>query len=181
MPKTEEPRRQYAENKEQPRDSLGLTTEDWILALIAYAGGKLKGKTRIQKGLFLVWQEVGGVKVDFTPYKYGPYSKDVDEALSRLAGESLILERVVPGGDESPAVEYELTEKGWERARQALKRLEESGMLERARPFLDLATKGSLVALIGFVYSMYPEWAANSEIKGKIRSLEKLKRLKYSI
>ncbi|MEB3861263.1 MAG: hypothetical protein GSR84_03475 [Desulfurococcales archaeon] len=177
MPKNEDPRRQYAENKEQIRGNLDLTVEDWILALIAYAGGKLKGKTRIQKGLFLVWQEIGGVKADFAPYKYGPYSKDIDEALNRLAGENLILERVVPGGDESPAVEYELTKRGWERARQTLNQLEESGILERARPFLDLAIKGSLIALIGFVYSMYPEWAANSEIKGRIRSLEKLKRL----
>ena len=164
---------------EEPRqDPLKLTLEDWILALIAYAGGRIRGKTRIHKGLFLVWQEVGGVRADFVPYKYGPYSREVDESLNHLVKSGLVRERVVPGGDETPANEYELTDKGWERAKKVLKHLEEASVLEKAKPFLDLATKGSLVALIGFVYTMYPEWAASSEIKSKIRNLGILRKLR---
>ena len=153
----------------EPRDSMGLTVDDWVLALLAYAGGRVDGATRVQKGLFLVKMEVPGtVPADYRPGDYGPFSPDVAEALRRLKANGLIEERRGAWGDEAQARVFILTSEGWERARQALKRIKESGKWEEVKGFFDLAVKEPLMRLLVIVYNWYPEYSKVSKIRRKV-------------
>ena len=153
-----------------PRDRLGLSLEDWILAVLAYAGGRLRGRTRIHKALFLVKYDAdyGLVPADFRPYRYGPYSDEVTETLRRLEERGLIRSMQVPGG-EVPAVEYSLTGTGLERGEKALEVLKSSPQWPAIREILDFATKAPMISLLNYVYMFYPEFAKQSEIRHRLR------------
>ena len=170
MPKTEEARTpQTALEKERPRDGLGLTVEDWVLALLEYAGGRVDGATRIQKGLFLVKMEVpGAVPTDYKPGDYGPYSVEVSRALDRLKSEGLIREEPGSWGDEAQARVFTLTPSGRERARMALSRLKESDKWELIETFFRMATREPLMRLLVIVYNWYPEYSKVSKIRRKV-------------
>ena len=151
-----------------------LTLEDWILAFLEYADGEVRGKTRLQKALFLVQQEVGGVPAEFRPHKYGPYSADIDNALERLAREGLVEVVEEPGGDESPVQVIRLRPEARERARRALEALKghpEWG--EAIQPAFELAARRPLMALLAYIYTFYPEYTENSLIKAKVRRWRK--------
>jgi uncharacterized protein YwgA len=151
------------------RDKLELTVEDWILALLAYAGGKVEGATRIQKGLFLVKMEVPGtVPADYEPGDYGPFSRDVASALRSLAEKGLIREAPGNWGDEAQARVFTLTREGWERARKALEALKRSGKWKDIETFFRMAAKEPLMRLLVIVYNWYPEYSKVSKIRRKV-------------
>ena len=162
------------ENNVEKKNSLDLSLEDWILAFIEYAGGVVRGVTRLQKGLFLAWQEVGEVPTEFRPYKYGPYSSGIDRAIEKLIREKYISISEEPGGDESPVKVIRLTPKARERARRALEKLMAHPEWEKAiRPAFEVAANKPLIALLAYIYSFYPEWAKNSTIRPKVRKWRK--------
>lgn len=91
--------------------------ELWILLILKAAGGEVCCKTKIMKILFLLERVYGIIGVKFEPYNYGPWSKDVEDALRRLAELGLVEERELqkpPEGPEHTGVihVYRLTEKG---------------------------------------------------------------------
>jgi uncharacterized protein YwgA len=91
--------------------------ELWILLILKAAGGEVCCKTKIMKILFLLERVYGIIGVKFEPYNYGPWSKDVEDALRRLVELGLIEERELqkpPEGPEHTGVihVYLLTEKG---------------------------------------------------------------------
>lgn len=152
-----------------PRDSLGLTVEDWILALLAFAGGKLEGATRLQKGLFLVKMEVPGtVPADYEPGDYGPFSLDVARAVENLIDKGLIKERPGSWGDEAQARVFILTPEGRERAEKALETLKKSDKWEDIKVFFKMAAKEPLMRLLVIVYNWYPEYSKVSKIRRKV-------------
>jgi len=155
--------------KTQSRDSLGLTVEDWILALLAYSEGKVEGATRIQKGLFLVKMEVpGSVPADYEPGDYGPFSRDVVLALRSLAEKGLITEGKGNWGDEAQARVFILTREGWDRAKKALEILRSSDKWKDIEVFFRMAAKEPLMRLLVIVYNWYPEYSKVSKIRRKI-------------
>ncbi len=161
-------RNEGRKEKEQ-RDFLGLSVEDWILALIAYAGGKLEGATRLQKGLFLIRMEAGLVPADFEPGDYGPFSVDVANGLRKLVDEKgLIIEEEGNWGDEAPARVFRLTPEGKERGEEVLDRLKKSSYWGKIDTFLRMATKYPLMRLLVIVYNWYPEYSKVSKIRRKV-------------
>ena len=91
--------------------------ELWILLILKAAGGEVCCKTKIMKILFLLERVYGIIGVKFEPYNYGPWSKDVEDALRRLAELGLVEERELqkpPEGPEHTGVihVYRLTKKG---------------------------------------------------------------------
>ena len=57
-----------------------MSAEDYVVATVAMNGGKLVGRTRLQKTIYLLEQLGMGGKFDYTYYNYGPYSREVSEA-----------------------------------------------------------------------------------------------------
>ena len=85
------------------------------LALLHAAGGHIKGKTRFQKLAFIAEQRLekeGISPLDFIPYNYGPFSKDLYDALDYLEEEGLVEVKEKPtyGGD--TRYDYDLTAYG---------------------------------------------------------------------
>ncbi|HID29915.1 MAG TPA: hypothetical protein EYP19_07920 [Desulfobacterales bacterium] len=79
---------------------------------------KIVGRTLLQKVLYFVTTLLG-LKIEFVPYYYGPYSSEVAEELQALVGAGLVNETIerLPALDFGAAVEsrrygYTLTEAG---------------------------------------------------------------------
>ena len=88
--------------------------------LMAHANGKepVRGRTRLQKMMFLLWKGMEGEGrrglsgLGFVPHHYGPYSRQLQDDMEGLIGEGMIEEE----GAESPAGQYayryRVTERG---------------------------------------------------------------------
>ena len=154
-----------------PEHSRLEALKDLILAMLEYAGGRVKGKTRIHKGLFILREDVDPdlVPAEFEPSHYGPWSREVEEALKELIHQGLVKKTLAPGGDESPAEVYELTPTGKTRAKKALKELQRRNDWKDIETMLKLATKAPLMSLLAFVYMLHPEYATRSRIRDKVR------------
>lgn len=168
-----------------------LEGSDLVLLILAAptkvnsAVDRVNGITRLEKLMYLVEKEtdaaarVTGEALDFVPYDYGPFSKDVYQAVELLEQSGLITEeRVVNGttidsmedvevtgaveGDEYVERRFLLTENGKLVA----------GLLSRHHPEVvkqlgaikDQYAERPLTSLIRHVYRTYPESAVNSKI-----------------
>ena len=60
----------------------GMTLEDIVVDLVALSGGKLTGRTRLQKQAYLLKRCGAKFDLHFTYHHYGPYSFDLVEGLS---------------------------------------------------------------------------------------------------
>ena len=156
---------------EEARDAFGLTLGDWILAFLLHAGGEVRGKTRIHKALFLVKKEVGEdlVQARFVPHRFGPWSMDVERALKRLAEEGLVEKRVEDGTEV-----YRLTREGRKVAERILAVLREAPQWSDIDEIFKMAGKAPLWALLGYIYTFYPQWAVNSEKREEV--MERVRR-----
>lgn len=148
------------------------------LALIYQAGGKIEGRTRIQKLTFLSSQrlEEEGIDLyDFIPYDYGPFDKQVYDALDFLRAEGFVEQKEIRtyGGD--TRYDYMLTEKGYESVQENVPEEETESIgdispLQRdVRTIFDIA--GDVVDeyndmpisnLLDRVYDEYPEYTSES-------------------
>ena len=141
----------------------------WILALLAYAGGKIEGATRLQKGLFLVKMEVpNSVPAEFEPSDYGPFSREIANALVALEMTGRIKEEKGAMGDEAQARVFKLTEEGWKEAKEALEELKKREDWNDIKRYFDMAVKDPLMRLLVIVYNWYPEYSKVSKIRRKV-------------
>jgi DNA-binding PadR family transcriptional regulator len=174
-----------------------MTRTDILMELLAASGGRgaaspIVGTTRLQKLLFLVERE-GGVTVtqgpgfDFTPYKFGPVSKEIYDDLTKLENLEYISSEPVAepsnverdefglsfeglmGDEEStdPFEEkrYKITPKGREwLTKRGLSTIE----IEKIRKVKGKYGSLSLSDLLHHVYSRYPDMTTASEIKERV-------------
>ncbi|NAZ33494.1 MAG: hypothetical protein GU356_04310 [Pyrobaculum sp.] len=144
--------------------------ELWILLVLKAAGGEVCCKTKIMKILFLLERVYGIIGVKFEPYNYGPWSKDVEDALRRLVELGLVEERELPKPQDGPEHTglmylYRLTEKG----RRAVEKIP----LKDPKWRVPYAAVRFFVGwdvrdLMEYIYVNYPEYAVNSVIKDKL-------------
>lgn len=88
--------------------------------LLAHANGgePVRGRTRFQKMMFLLWKrmEAGGEGgcsgLGFVPHHYGPYSRQLQDDIDGLIGEGLVEEEVVEGPTGQYMYMYRATEAG---------------------------------------------------------------------
>jgi uncharacterized protein YwgA len=64
-----------------------------ILEAITLAGGRIVGKTRLQKAMFILEQAGVGFGFEFSYHHYGPYSEELAWATKDAADEGLIREK----------------------------------------------------------------------------------------
>ena len=171
-----------------------LIAED-LLLLLFYGGsaradmGRMNGITRAEKLLFLAQQDPV-VKASiatlfhFEPYDYGPYSKEIYEAVALLEGAGLLRERLVVVG--TPLDQMEETLAGVDADDQPTERQFEltddgkavAALLTARHPSVASHVTGvrtsfgdlPLRALLRYVYSTYPATATASKIRDRILS-----------
>jgi len=106
--------------------------------LAVQESGELKGRTLLQKKVFFA-STLAGEALGFTPYYYGPYSREVADAVDSLVSNGFLKERIDVFG-EGPNVfgewrrhSYQLTEDGERLARAILSEGEAKGWMEALR------------------------------------------------
>lgn len=168
-----------------------LEGSDLVLMLLATptkvesARGRVNGITRLEKLLYLVEKEtsvkdsVTENQLNFKAYNYGPFSKDVYEAVELLEESGLLEEeRVVDGqtidsmedanvtgaveADEYVERRFKLTEHGHLVAN--LLAQHHPSVSKQLSNIKDRYAARSLSGLIRYVYKTYPESARNSLI-----------------
>ncbi|ATW87035.1 PadR family transcriptional regulator [Halohasta litchfieldiae] len=138
--------------------------------LDACEGDQIEGRTRLQKLVFLMEQELeddstaslDSSDYNFIPYDYGPFSKELYDDLDSLEDAGLINMEEEDMADGKVKYSYRLTEEGqsWVQYQLADKSAATAHSLAE-----DLASEynGMLLSeLIDEVYAEYPEYAKNS-------------------
>jgi uncharacterized protein YwgA len=138
--------------------------------LDACEGSCVEGRTRLQKLVFLMEQELDEVSAasldspdyNFIPYDYGPFSKKLYDDLDSLEEAGLIEVEEEPMADGKVKYTYQLTERGqsWVQNQLADSSADKAHSLAEglAAEYDDML----LSDLIDEVYAEYPEYAKNS-------------------
>lgn len=141
---------------------------DWLLLLLdgealGAGGSRTIDPVRVQKGMFLL-SKIGPARdlYDFSPYHWGPFSRDVYRDLDALEAEGLVRSEPVPG---QSWAKYSVTAAGSDRAREFGRTLdpEQIEWLSKLRRFL---TTRSFNKLLRDVYDQFPEFATRSRFQG---------------
>lgn len=75
--------------------------------------GRIEGRTRLQKIVFLLMvEEEINFSFDFIPYYYGPYSDDLSEYVEDLISYGFLVEKRTRLSNDVYRYDYELTESG---------------------------------------------------------------------
>jgi uncharacterized protein YwgA len=157
-----------------------------LLALAFYlSGGRIKGLTRLHKIVFLLQEEFGLRGYEFTPSKYGPWSRDLAEDVERLIGEGLIgveefSDPVYSFMQENPAKLLVASHSLLERGRAVFERmyLENKLLALEMRRRVRSYSAVPITYLLAYVYKKYPSYASNSVIRERVESWKRVYELK---
>ena len=131
----------------------------------------VEGRTRLQKMVFLLQKELEkrdeltttGVKYEFVPYDYGPFSKDLYDDLDRMIEQRFVEdteERLASG---KVKYVYEIDAGGEDLVESQSKELAEAAdIVDLAREIKNQYNDVLLSELIEYVYSEYPDYAERS-------------------
>ena len=148
-----------------------LTAKDWLLLVVAEADGEALQPIHVQKSMFLIGKElfelVGQDFYRFVPFRYGPYSKDVDGDLKALQKSGLIHSHpFYYDADRDPALQHAATSVGSSLAEDKSKELS-----EEARFFVSevvgWARSTDFTHICRAIYHRYPETSVNSVLEDK--------------
>jgi len=133
---------------------------EWLLSLIHRSGGKIEGRTRLMKLAFLLDRAIEKKNslspFEFIAYKHGPFDKKVLNVLEDLDEEGILNETTNPT-PQGQQYEYELTEKGEEKAETAYSELgfwDQRVLKGTLKRWKDKSTR----TIIGYVYDNFPEY-----------------------
>ena len=148
-----------------------LTPEDWVLAFFYACPDKeirnpeINGTLMFIKQFFVFIKEI---KKDldpifsFIPYDYGPYSFVLKKAIDELVKEGYIIEK-----QSQDRVDYFLTEKGIQRAKDLQTHIDEK-ILKKLENLRKDATQLGYSGVLRYVYTKYPEYTTASKIKQSV-------------
>lgn len=125
------------------------------LSILAANGGRISGKTKFQKLVFLAEQEEGMTDFyEFEKHNYGPYSFDLTDDLNVLKRLNLIEVTVrrfsADGPFQGKAYRYSLTDEG----KEVLEQVEES-IKNSAEQVTEKWGSKSLDPILTYVYDEY--------------------------
>lgn len=133
--------------------------------------GRIDGRTRLQKMVFVVQQELkeaGELSEDqlyeFFPYDYGPFSKELAEDIDDMLDEGLLDEDPEVYNDEGDVkYYYELESDGEALVEQEIADKDLENVIEKSRNVKKLFNEDmDLPEVIDEVYSEYPDYAEES-------------------
>lgn len=138
-----------------------------VALLQANGGEEIDGRTRMQKLVFLIQEEFEDADQQlpgtytYVPYDYGPFARGLYDDLDRLKKEGVIEEKKTEMADGTIKYEYELSDQADNYLSQLpKKKLQRT--LELAEQIKSKFNNTRLPELLDYVYSEYPEYAANS-------------------
>ncbi len=134
-----------------------------ILALLSDKRGRpIKGAIRLQKLAFLLAHLRGTPELrqdlDFESLHFGPFSEVLEDTVSMMASADLL------EVDYHKPETYKLTDEGLKAAADA--RRETPGVFEESGRLKAILAEIPPEDLIALVYELYPDYAAESELKG---------------
>lgn len=139
----------------------GMDRKNWLLLALNAAGAQGLTPAQLQKSLFLLGRELPN-HVDnfyhFTPYNYGPFSKQIYDDAEAMSLQGLLTISQVPGRQYS---EYAVSPRGRASA-LAAKQLADRSALEYLERVVDWASQQSFSKLVRSIYRKYPEFRVNS-------------------
>ncbi|MHB1440743.1 MAG: hypothetical protein ACYCSO_06945 [Cuniculiplasma sp.] len=136
------------------------------LILLILNIGPIKGKTKLQKEVFLAWSEIfgGGLATDpiFHPDQFGPFSQIVVDSQTLLASEHKI--KVIPKGEGHRS--YFISQEGKKALNEELKNSDISDKLlrnleERKADWDEWTAQG----IMRYIYRNYPYYGIKARIK----------------
>jgi len=138
--------------------------------LYACDGEEIEGRTRLQKLVFLMEQEIDdeieqvlqSPKYSFVPYDYGPFSRELYDDLDRLEEDGLIEVEEEDTTDGKVKYTYRLTEEGESWVQLQLSEHSPGAVFQFAEELKGTYNDMLLSDLIDRVYAEYPEYAENS-------------------
>ena len=147
----------------QHRTSDMSSPRDWVLSLLMYSEGEMKGAIRLTKTLYLVdrtLDERGGESpFEFEWYNYGPYDERIFDILEELESEGMVTSKTLSGTDDSLHL-YQLTEEAWSEAEDAVSSLSKSerqAFQDTLRAWSDASTD----TILSYVFDSRSQMAAN--------------------
>lgn len=160
-----------------------------LLALVFYlSGSRIRGLTRLHKIVFLLQEEFGLEGYEFTPSKYGPWSRGLGEDVERLTKEGLIKveefkDLVYSFMQENPAKLLVASDNLLDLGREVFQKIYAENRLlalEMRRRVMSYS-KAPITYLLAYVYKKYPSYASNSVIGEKVESWKKIYQMKSTI
>jgi uncharacterized protein len=138
-----------------------MDRKDWLVLAIDAAGNGGLTPAQLQKSLFLLGREMPtnvGDFYHFSPYNYGPFSKQVYDDTEEAARIGFVDIGQVPGARYS---EYTITWRGRDFAAELRDRADPRAVnyLERV---VTWAKRQSFSELVRSIYRKYPEFRVNS-------------------
>lgn len=149
-----------------------------VVFILFYFADTIHGVTKVQKLLFLIEKETQffeeyqeDVAFNFAPYKMGPFSESVYEELQFLlqlnAIKSEPLENassMSPNDSDLSNKQFTITRKGEKIASQLVELLE-SEYQDELEQIIDEYNARSLTELLRYIYTEYPGYTTESEIR----------------
>ena len=156
-----------------------MNVVDYVAALVRLNGGRIVGKTRLQKTVFLMEAKGGGIGFDFDYHNYGPFSSDVAfaaddaEALGYIETETDFGAHEVPytiftSTDAPPTFDDEATE---------IRRSALEVMGRYSALVLELAATAKYLEDHGYPESSWQELESRKPLKASSERIEKAKNL----
>jgi len=142
----------------------------WAL-LVAYAAGKIDGKTRYHKIAFAIAKLTDITKLgffnDWKPKDYGAFSRELQTEIDNLTKSGLLVTMTSMDGS------HEIFEPAKE-AQEELKSIlpDAEKYVSTIRNFNEAYSKDTLDELLHDVYARFPDFAIKSKIKGRIMATE---------
>lgn len=130
------------------------------LYIIHLAGGVLKGRTRLQKLVFLAQKRTNDqIDYEFTKGWYGPVSYKLMEMVRNMASLGLVEERIGRTGVGFKVAEYRLTKQGKELVDYALsRRIIRNRLKSKVDDAFEEYGRLPFIKLLDRVHKEYPQW-----------------------
>jgi len=157
---------------------VALSNRELLAILFHVVGGVVRGATRIQKTVFLLQQELGIGSFAFLPSKYGPWSKDLADALHELESLGMLhisREETAEGTVTVYRADKRLLDEGHTKFRQLLK-LDPALAIKLYR-YARICASLPLTYLLAYVYKKYPEYTVRSIIAERVEEWQRMHHL----
>ena len=140
---------------------------DYLLLLLIRLTEQPLGRTKIQKLLFLAEQGEIEIVDDFKPYKFGPWSSNVQEQINVAESYGYLHSDTDRRGNKT----YWVSKAGEEyiNERIPLSCDEYLPLLQIAKRYGGLSTE----TLVRMIYQQFPDWTERSTIRNKVNTIDK--------
>jgi len=154
---------------------VALSNRELLAILFYVAGGVVRGATRIQKTVFLLQQELGVGSFTFVPSKYGPWSKELADALHELESSGVLNirgEETAMGAVTVYRADKSFLDEGREKFRELQKR--DPILAIKLSRYARIYASLPLTYLLAYVYRRYPEYTTTSEIAELVNEWQRM-------